>query len=168
MKTEEIMTANPNWCIPQDVATQAARIMKEKDVGVVPVIKSSADRTVVGVVTDRDLCLGVLAADTYPNAVPVQDCMTTNIVACRPDDDVQLAAALMQANQVRRIPVIDHQGMLQGMISTADICQRANLPSEITHRLLQKVTEPTEFASKPRAKMMRNTDTRSHSEVLTS
>jgi predicted transcriptional regulator len=82
----------------------------------------------------------MLAPDTYPHAVPVQNCMTTNIVACRPDDDVQQAADLMQANQVRRIPVIDQKGILQGMISTADICQRANLPSETTHRLLQKVT----------------------------
>jgi len=154
MKIRDIMTANPKWCIPEDMATKAARMMKEMDVGIVPVVKSPADRTIVGVVTDRDLCLGVLAADTYPNAVPIQKCMTTNIVACQPTDDVQQATKLMEANQVRRIPVIDQRGMLQGMISLADICQRGNLPFESTHRLLQKVSEPMEHASKPRAMMM--------------
>ena len=121
---------------------------------IVPVVKSPADRTIVGVVTDRDLCIGVLASDRYPNAVPIQHCMTTNIVGCQPTDEVQQAANLMEANQVRRIPVIDQQGILQGMISLADICQRGNLPFETTHRLLQKVTEPMEHASKPRAMMM--------------
>ena len=81
MKIREIMTGNPKWCIPEDMATKAARMMKDMDVGIVPVVKSPADRTIVGVVTDRDLCLGVLAPDTYPNAVPIQKCMTTNIDA---------------------------------------------------------------------------------------
>jgi CBS domain-containing protein len=161
MKIQEVMTADPSWCIPEDISTQAACIMKELNVGIVPVVKSTADHTLVGIVTDRDLCLGVVAADKCARAVSVQTCMTTNIVACRPGDDVQQAADLMHANQVRRIPVIDQQGILQGMISTADICQRANLSSETTHSLLKKVTEPTEYASKPRARMI-------HSELQSS
>jgi CBS domain-containing protein len=125
--------------------------MRGLNVGIVPVVKSLIDRRLVGVVTDRDLCLGVVAMDEHPQAVPVQQCMTTNLIACQPEEDIQRAADLMEAHQVRRIPVVDQDGILQGMVSTADICQRTNLSSETTHHIFKKVTEPTEHASKPRA-----------------
>ncbi|HKO29882.1 MAG TPA: CBS domain-containing protein [Nitrospiraceae bacterium] len=153
MKIQEVMTASPTWCLPEDPSIQAARIMEELNVGIVPVVKSLTDRRLVGVVTDRDLCLAVVAMDQQPQAVSVQECMTTNMVACHPDEDIQQAADLMEENQVRRIPVVDQQGILQGMISTADICQRTNLSSDTTHQILKKVTEPTDHASKPRANM---------------
>jgi len=153
MKVHEVMTPNPMCCIPADAATRAALIMRELNVGIVPVVKSSTEQRLVGVVTDRDLCLGVVAMDQHPQAVPVQRCMTTNMVACQPHEDILRAADLMEEHQVRRIPVVDPQGNLQGMISTADICQRSNLSSDMTHHILKKVTEPTDYASKPRARM---------------
>jgi len=153
MKIQDVMTPHPMWCLPEDTSIQAARIMRELNVGIVPVVKSSTDRTLVGVVTDRDLCVGVVAMDQHPQAVPVQKCMTTTMVACQPNEDILRAADLMEEHQVRRIPVVDQQGILQGMISTADICQRSNLSSHITHHILKKVTKPTAHASKPRAKM---------------
>jgi CBS domain-containing protein len=153
MKIQEVMTANPTWCLPEDTSIQAARIMRELNIGIVPVVKSPTDHRLVGVVTDRDLCLGVLAMAQSPQAVPVQKCMTTNMIACQPDEDVQRAANLMEENQVRRIPVVDRHGLLQGMVSTADICQRSNLSSETAYHILKKVTEPTDHASKPRAHM---------------
>jgi CBS domain-containing protein len=153
MKIQEVMTTDPTWCLPEDPSIQAARIMRERNVGIVPVVKSLTDRRLVGVVTDRDLCLGAVAMDQHPQAVPVQKCMTTDMVACQPDEDILRAADLMEEHQVRRIPVVDQQGILQGMISTADICQRSNLSSDITHHVLKKVTEPTDYASKPRARM---------------
>jgi signal-transduction protein with cAMP-binding, CBS, and nucleotidyltransferase domain len=107
----------------------------------------------VGVVTDRDLCLGVVAMDQHPQTVPVQQCMTTNMIACQPDEDIQRAADLMEERQVRRIPVVDQDGILHGMVSTADLCQRSNLSSDTAHHLLKKVTEPTAHASKPRGKI---------------
>lgn len=76
--------------------------------------------------------------------------MTSRIVACRPDDDVQRAADLMSENQVRRIPVVDQEGLLLGVVSTADLWQRADVPSQTTHETLKKVTEPSTQASKPR------------------
>jgi CBS domain-containing protein len=153
MKIQDVMTPNPMWCLPEDTSIQAARMMRELNVGIMPVVKSLTDRKLVGVVTDRDLCLGVVAMDQHPAAVPVQKCMTTNMVACLPDEDILRAADLMEEHQVRRIPVVDQQGILQGMISTADICQRSDLSSDMTHHILKKVTEPTDYASKPRARM---------------
>ena len=153
MKIQDVMTPHPMWCLPEDTLIQAARMMRELNVGIIPVVQSLTDRRLVGVVTDRDLCLGVVAMDQHPQAVLVQKCMTTNMVACQPDEDILRAADLMEEHQVRRIPVVDQQGILQGMISTADICQRSNLSSAITHHILKKVTKPTDHASKPRAKM---------------
>ncbi|HKP01563.1 MAG TPA: CBS domain-containing protein [Nitrospiraceae bacterium] len=153
MKIQEVMTPNPMCCMPENTSTRAALIMRELNVGIVPVVKSSTDQSLVGVVTDRDLCLGVVAMDRHPQAVQVRQCMSTNMIACQPDEDIHRAARLMEEHQVRRIPVIDTQGRLLGMVSTADLCQRSNLSSVTTHHLLKKVTEPTEHASKPRGKI---------------
>jgi CBS domain-containing protein len=153
MKIQDVMTPNPMCCMPEDAATRAARIMRELNVGIVPVVKSPTDRRLVGVVTDRDLCLGVVAMDQHPQTVPVQQCMTTNMIACQPGEDIQRAADLMKEHQVRRIPVINPHGILCGMVSTADLCQRSNLSPNTTHHLLKKVTEPTAHASKPRGKI---------------
>jgi len=153
MKIQEIMTPDPIWCISHDTSVQAAYVMKEMNIGSLPVVKSASDHRVVGVVTDRDLCLAVIAMNQLPSAVQVQQCMARNIVACHLNDEVQRAADLMRENQVHRIPVVDSQGMLQGMVSTADIFQRSDLSSNITHRTLKKVTEATADASKPRANM---------------
>src|SRR5262245_63925305 len=101
MKIQEVMTANPTWCLPEDTSFQAARIMRELNIGIVPVVQSPTDHRLVGVVTDRDLCLGVLAMDQSPQAVPVKKCMTTNMIACQPDEDIHRAVDLMEENQVR-------------------------------------------------------------------
>lgn len=153
MDIKDIMTTNPSYCVPGDTSTRAARIMKDKNVGIVPIIKSEADHTLIGVVTDRDLCLAVVAPNVQPDTVTVQQCMTTDIVTVRPDDDARKAVALMSENQVRRIPVVNHEGMLEGMVASADILQRANISSDETYEAFKKVSAPTEQASKPRAKM---------------
>ena len=152
MNIRDIMTTNPTYCLADDSAVQAARIMLDKKVGIVPVVESSSRLRLLGVVTDRDLCVTIVATDRQPSAVKVRECMTAHIIACRPDDDVQRAADLMSEHQVRRIPVIDQEGLLQGMVSTADLWQRSDVPPQTTHQTLKKVTEPTAHASKPRAK----------------
>jgi CBS domain-containing protein len=157
MKIKDVMTTSPACCLPFDTATRPARIMKDRNIGVVPVIETEENRKVVGVVTDRDLCLGVVAEGLDPSSVQVKQCMTPNVIACRPDDDVQKAIESMRDNQVRRIPVVDQEGVIQGMVSTADILQRSDVSSSETHVTLKKVTEPTDEASKPRGEMYRQT-----------
>jgi CBS domain-containing protein len=125
--------------------------MKDKNVGIVPVVESPSRPRLLGIVTDRDLCLAVIATDRLPSAVRVEQCMTPQIVGCHPEDDIERAVDLMGENQVRRIPVVDRDGVLQGMVSMADIWQRSNLSSESSHKTLKKVTEPSAQASKPRA-----------------
>jgi signal-transduction protein with cAMP-binding, CBS, and nucleotidyltransferase domain len=99
-------------------------------------------------VTDRDLCLEVIAEGRDPLSVQVRECMTRTLVCCNPEDDIQRAVDLMCDNQVRRIPVVDQQGTIQGMVSMADIVQRSETPSSKTHETLKKVSEPTDQASK--------------------
>jgi CBS domain-containing protein len=153
MTIKDVMTPNPSCCVPEHSSVLAARIMKDKNVGIVPVVETEAQRKLIGVVTDRDLCLAVVATGRHPDSVRIREVMTDTIVTCQAEDDVQSAADLMHENQVRRVPVVDERGFLQGMVSTADILQRSDLSSDTTHKTLKKVTEAADQPSKPRAKM---------------
>ena len=145
------MTTSPAGCIPNDTVIRAARVMKEMDTGVVPVVESDRSRKLVGVVTDRDLCLCVVAEGQDPKTVQVQSCMTTHLVNCEPDDSVEHGIELMQQHLIRRILVVDRQGILQGVVSMADIVRNSNAPSSTIHETLRQVSEPTTAASRPRA-----------------
>lgn len=156
MQVKDIMTLNPDWCTPETVTTKAARIMKEKQIGLVPVVDSESGRKLVGVVTDRDLCLAVVATGQHPDSVWVRDAMTSeNIVTCRAEDDLGKVIDRMGKNQIRRVPIVDSEGKLCGVVSTADILQRSDLPSDTTHETLKTISEPSEYASRPRAQMQR-------------
>jgi len=155
IKIQDVMTMNPDWCLPESTTMEAGRMMKETDVGILPVVDSELGRKLIGVVTDRDLCLSVVAAGKHPDSVRVREAMTSQVVTCQPDDDIRKAIHLMQGNQVRRIPVVDRQGMIQGMVSTADIVQQADLSSNVTHETMKEVTKPTDQPIRSKAKMKR-------------
>ena len=151
MDIREVMTTSPRWCLPSDSASKAARIMKDIDAGLIPVVENAESRRLVGVVTDRDLCLEVIAESRNPDTVPVKDAMTRTLICCLPEDEMQKALELMGENQVRRIPVVDQQGTLQGIVSMADVLHRADVSSKETHETLKKVSEPSDISSQPRA-----------------
>jgi CBS domain-containing protein len=150
MKLREIMTTSPACCIPDDNSIRAARIMKDMDTGIVPVVENSSSRKVTGVVTDRDLCLAVVAEGKDPKTVPVQACMTNKVISCEPDDDIGQAVKLMQEHLIRRILVVDRQGIIQGVVSLSDVVCASDVPPDETHETLKKVSEPTDAPSKPR------------------
>jgi CBS domain-containing protein len=127
--------------------------MRDEDTGIVPIVESGHSRKLVGVVTDRDLCLGLIAGQTAgdPSIVPVEECMTTKVINCKPDDDIETALELMRENQVRRILVVDEQNTVQGIVSMADLVRRADLPAGETRETLESISEPTGEASRPRA-----------------
>ena len=155
MRIRDVMTTTPTCCLPDDNASKAARIMKDLNTGIVPVMENGQSSRLVGVVTDRDLCLEIIAEGRDPRTMKVKDCMTSKVIACEPDDDVQKVMALMRDNQIRRIPVVDKQNVIQGIVSMADLMQRMELGSAETQQTLKKVTEPTKEASKPRAESFR-------------
>jgi CBS domain-containing protein len=119
---------------------------------VVPVIENEQSRKIVGVVTDRDLCMNIVAEGRDPRTTQVHECMTTTVVSCSPQDSVEKATDLMRENQIRRIVVVDEQHRLAGIVSMADIVGRANVKTAETHETLKTVSAPTAEPSKPRAK----------------
>lgn len=143
MKCKDIMTSNPSTCSPEEISVQAARIMRDEDVGIVPVCEE--DKKLVGVVTDRDICLTVVAEERHPREVKVSECMSEDLVTCQPEDEVQKAADLMKEYQVRRIPVVDNQGRILGMIAQADIALKVGTPEEVTETV-QKISKPGKAA----------------------
>jgi CBS domain-containing protein len=152
MKIKHVMTKEPTSCVPSDTAQRAASIMRDEKAGVVPVIDNEHSRKIVGVVTDRDLCMNIIAEGRDPRTTQVHECMTTTVVSCGPQDSVDRATDLMRENQIRRIAIVDEQRRLIGIVSMADIVGRANLKTLETHETLKTVSAPTAEPSKPRAR----------------
>jgi CBS domain-containing protein len=139
-KCSELMTPDPVSCESGDSIKKAAQLMKGHDVGAVPVVESGA-RRLVGIVTDRDIVVKVVAADRSVDQATVRDAMTANPAACRTDDDVEKALQLMADRQVRRMPVVDESGRLRGIIAQADVATRINRDKE-TGALVEAISEP--------------------------
>jgi len=136
MKCREVMTDNPVCCLPEDTVGQAARTLRREHVGSVPVITDEQSRTLIGMLTDRDLAIKVVAESRDPNHTEVSDVMTTTIVACREDDDVNSAVWAMQEHQVRRVPIVDYDSRVVGIISQADVFGRFGGPERPVHLTL--------------------------------
>src|SRR5438105_7870614 len=151
MRIKHVMTKDPHCCLPSDSAAKAACIMREEHAGVVPVIESADNRRIVGVVTDRDLCMNVVAEGRDPQTTTVEECMTTRVVTCSGNDSIEKATELMRENQIRRVPVVNDACELQGIVSLGDVVERATVKSTQTHETLKSVSAPTDAASKPRA-----------------
>ena len=152
MKVKHVMTRDPSCCLPSDPAPRAAAIMRNENAGSVPVVEDAEGRKVVGIVTDRDLCMGIVAEARDPNSVTVETCMTVPVVVCTANDSVQKATELMRQNQIRRIPVVDEAGGLVGIVAMADVVNRGEVKATESHETLQKVSAPAAAPSKPRAR----------------
>jgi CBS domain-containing protein len=139
MKCSEVMTDNPVCCLPGDSVSQAARVMRREHVGPVPVISDEQTRELIGIVTDRDLAIKVVAESRDSNKTTVGEVMTNTIVACREDDDMSSAIAAMEEHQIRRIPVIDQGGRIVGIISQADVATRVHEP-ERTAEMVEEIS----------------------------
>jgi CBS domain-containing protein len=150
MRIKDIMTKDPTCCLPSDSAQHAASIMRTENAGVVPVVQDRQSRRLGGIVTDRDLCMTVVAEGRDPNSVKVEQCMTKKLVTCRPDGTLETVTTLMQENQIRRVPVVGENGELVGIVALADIVERGKVKAAQTHETLKQVSAPTEEPSKPR------------------
>lgn len=138
----DVMTKDPACCVPTDSAARVAKLMKTEDVGSIPVCESRQSRKLIGIVTDRDLALQVLAEERDANSTRVQDVMTREPFTCHPDDDLKVALDAMQTHQVRRIPVVDRNGQLIGIVAQADIATRAEQP-EKTAETVEEISKPS-------------------------
>jgi CBS domain-containing protein len=124
MTCNEIMTSNPECCVPSDSVMKAAQLMKSEDVGPIPIVADKDSKKLTGIVTDRDLAIKVVAEARDPKATQVEDVMSEHLITCYETDDVEKALKLMQDHQLRRIPVVDKSDHLLGIIAQADVATR--------------------------------------------
>ena len=145
MKCQDIMTSSPKSVSFSSTAMQAAHIMKNENVGVLPVMDDKTHK-LVGMVTDRDLCLGVIAEGKKPGGVKVSEFMNPKVIFCHPTDDIHNAESLMKAYQVRRIAVVDQNGLCVGIISQADIALKVARPQEV-YETVREISNPKKLAA---------------------
>ncbi len=147
MRVNDVMTRNPAVCTASSSAQTAAELMKKHSTGMIPVVEDAYQRTLVGVVTDRDLCLAVVAGCREPMQVWVRDCMTPDPIFCAPADKAEVAMAIMQKYQLRRLPVVDEKKTVQGVVSIGDLVRHNAVGNGELFSALKKI-----FAPKVRAK----------------
>src|SRR5512147_422506 len=129
-KCDVVMTKNPVCCLPGDMVAKVAQLMKRENIGPIPVIENEETRKLVGIVTDRDLALKIVAEGRDAKSTKVEAVMTRKVVTCRADDDLQIALDAMSQHQLRRIPIVDNDNKILGIISQADVATRINQPEK--------------------------------------
>jgi CBS domain-containing protein len=139
-KCNEVMTKNPVCCLPNDSVAKAAELMKSEDIGSIPVIDNEQTRKLVGIVTDRDLALEIVAEGRDAKSTKVETVMTRKVVTCLADDDLQKALDAMAEHQLRRIPVVDTGNKILGIIAQADVATRVDEP-EKTAEMVKEISQ---------------------------
>ena len=142
MKIEEIMTRDPATVTPGTTVRDAAKLMQREDTGILPVVESEGTKKLLGVVTDRDIAIRVVAEGRDGNT-RVSDVMTSSRLATlRPDDDVDDVMDTMADQQVRRVPIVDDRGTLIGIVAQADVVRKAR-DDRKSERTVEKISEPS-------------------------
>ncbi|NUP05349.1 MAG: CBS domain-containing protein [Polyangiaceae bacterium] len=118
----EIMTRGAHACSEDDSANRAAQLMWDHDIGCVPIVNRTG--RLIGIVTDRDICMAASTQGRRLNEIPAIDAGTREVVAAREDDNIQSVEDLMRRHQIRRLPVVDGSGRLVGMVSLNDLARK--------------------------------------------
>jgi CBS domain-containing protein len=141
MKTcESMMTKDPICCLPTDTVVKAAQLMKRENIGSIPVIENELTRKLVGIVTDRDLALKVVAQGKDAKSTQVESVMTNTLVTCLAEDEIQMALDAMSEHQLRRIPIVNNENKILGIIAQADVATRVNKP-EKTAEMVKDISQ---------------------------
>jgi CBS domain-containing protein len=119
----ELMTKRPRTVSPGSSVVDAARLMRDEDTGIVPI--TDGDR-LVGVVTDRDIAIRVVAEGKDPKSATVDEIAARDLATIDPDQDLDEALRLMAKHQVRRLPVVEEDGKLVGIVAQADIAKHTS------------------------------------------
>jgi CBS domain-containing protein len=119
-KVREVMTDRPRCVTPETPISEAARLMKSDDVGSLPILEGER---LTGIVTDRDIVLQAVAEEKDPRGMPVREVASRELVTIGPEEDLSEALRLMASHQVRRIPVVDEDSRLVGIVAQADIAR---------------------------------------------
>jgi CBS domain-containing protein len=139
-KCRDVMTEELVFCTPGDTVSKVAQLMKREDIGPVLIVDNEQSKTLVGIVTDRDLALKVVGEGRDPKNTKVEDVMTRKLITCHADDNVENAMKAMAQYQLRRIPVVDENMKLVGIISQADVATRVDEP-ERTAEVVREISQ---------------------------
>jgi CBS-domain-containing membrane protein len=138
MRVDEIMTKQVSCCRPDSTLAEAAQLMWDNDCGCLPVCRGHDGNRVVGIITDRDICMSALFTGRPLYELRVFDAMSRQVQTCRPGDSLTDVERIMRTARVRRLPVVDEQGLLVGMISLADLAREA---ARLSHLEAPDLTE---------------------------
>ena len=141
-KCSDVMTKDVVTSTPQATITEVAQMMKNEDIGPVLIVDNNDSRTLVGIITDRDIVLKVVADGQDPRSTRVEEAMSKKLVTCQPDDNVDTAMKSMAQFQLRRIPVVGDNMKLLGIISQADLATRVDQPKK-TGEVVREISEQT-------------------------
>jgi len=142
MKAQDIMSKDPMCVTPETPLVDAARLMKDENIGVVPVVESTANRRLVGVLTDRDIAIRAVAEGRDGSSTSVGHIMSSDVRTSSPDDSIDDVMELMGREQVRRIPIVDDRGTLVGIVAQADIVIEAR-DNKKAERTVEKISQPS-------------------------
>ena len=149
MEVQQLMTRGVRTVGTGDPMNRAAQIMWESDCGVVPVV--DGDGKVTSLITDRDICMAAYMQGKTLAEMPVSLAASRTVVSVRDHDDISSAEQLMQQHQIRRVPVVDANGLLCGMLSLADIARSSHLSGKTGEGLgHQDVAKTVAAISQPR------------------
>ncbi len=140
MKVREMMTPDPICCLPSDTAEHVAKMMRDHDVGSVPVVADPDSRKLLGMITDRDLCCSVVADGLDPKSTVIESFISPNPVTCREGENLDNCERAMQEHQLRRIPVVDGEGRCIGIVSQADLALK-DKPEKVS-KTVAEVSKP--------------------------
>ena len=145
MNISELMSKDPCTVSPDTPVSEAARLMKEEDVGMVPVIErvggAETRGRLVGVITDRDIAIRAVADGRDIGSVTVNDVMSKGATTAKASDNVDDVMKVMGREQVRRIPIVDERDQLVGIVSQADVVLKAKSDTRSEHTV-EKISEP--------------------------
>ena len=140
MKVREVMTPNPVICMSEDSAQKVAAMMREYNVGSIPVVVDRQSRTLLGVITDRDIAMKIVAEGLDPRKTAIEKHITLNPVTCRDGENLEKCEKAMQEHQLRRILIVDSENKVIGIVAQADLALKGK-PENVS-KTVQEVSKP--------------------------
>jgi CBS domain-containing protein len=144
MNVRDVMTARPRYATPDTPLSQVAELMETEDIGAIPIL--DGDR-LVGMITDRDIVVRAVAKDKDPRRMPSREISSGELLTVGPDQDLSEALHLMAQHQVRRVPVVDDENRLVGVVSQADIAREAKDKS--VGEMVAEISKPLQGSRQP-------------------
>jgi len=136
MKVQDIMTKDPETVGPGTYIGDVAKLMRDLDVGIIPIV---SDDELKGVITDRDITIRVVAEGRNPDQVKVSEVASKQVVTIDPQQDLDEALRIMAKHQVRRLPVVEEDGKLVGVVAQADIARKGD--DKQTGELVEEISK---------------------------